>query len=199
MSKELYIPVNNFIYEDYISDLTICDELVKWFHSNKKLHHPGKVGLHGKWIIDSKVKHSTDFGFNLLKAASEVQVAEDYVKELQQIFERYLQKFSFVNDVQPFGLIENVNIQHYKPYEGFKTYHFERAGPSTVWRHLVFQTYLNTVVDGGETEFFYQQYQCKAVKGKTLIWPVDWTHTHRGIVSPTQDKYIITGWYSFYD
>ena len=186
------VKLNSFIHEDYITDVKVCDKLIKWFHSTKKFHLPGDVGPTG-------TKLSTDFGFNLLKAASEVQVAEDYVKELQQIFERYLQKFSFVNDVQPFGLIENVNIKHYKPYEGFKTYHFERAGPSTVWRHLVFQTYLNTVVDGGETEFFYQQYQCKAVKGKTLIWPVDWTHTHRGIVSPTQDKYIITGWYSFYD
>ena len=64
-------------------------------------------------------------------------------------------------------------------------------------RHLVFQTYLNTVEDGGETEFIYQQYKCKAVKGKTLIWPADWTHSHRGIISPTEDKYIITGWYTF--
>ena len=187
------VKLNSFINEDYITDVKVCDKLIKWFHSTKKFHLPGQSSG------PTGTKLSTDFGFNLLKAASEVQVAEDYVKELQQIFVRYLQKFSFVNDVQPFGLIENVNIQHYKPYEGFKTYHFERTGPSTVWRHLVFQTYLNTVVDGGQTEFFYQQYQCKAVKGKTLIWPVDWTHTHRGIVSPTQDKYIITGWYSFYD
>ena len=123
-------------------------------------------------------------------------MAEDYVKEFLQIFDRYLQKFSYVNDVQPFGLIENVNIQHNKPYEGFKTYHFERAGPSTVWRHLVFQTYLNTVVDGGETEFFYLQYKCKAVKGKTVLWPADWTHTHRGNPPFSQNKYTITSWFN---
>ena len=189
------VKLNNFIHEDYITDVKVCDKLIKWFHSTKKFHLPGNVGTEGK--VNAGKKLSTDFSFNLLKAASEVQVVEDYVRELQQIFERYLQKFSFANDVTPFGLLEKVNIQHYKPYEGFKIYHFERAGPSTIWRHLVFQTYLNTVKDGGETEFFYQQYKCKAVKGKTLIWPVDWTHTHRGIVSPTQDKYIITGWYSF--
>jgi len=34
-------------------------------------------------------------------------------------------------------------------------------------------------------------------KGLTLIWPADWTHHHRGVVSPTQEKYIITGWFSF--
>ena len=58
-------------------------------------------------------------------------------------------------------------------------------------------TYLNDVDDGGETEFLYQDVKTKAVKGKTVIFPVEWTHTHRGIPSPTQDKYIITGWFSF--
>ena len=33
-------------------------------------------------------------------------------------------------------------------------------------------------------------------KGLTVIWPADWTHTHRGVPSPSQDKYIATGWYN---
>ena len=28
----------------------------------------------------------------------------------------------------------------------------------------------------------------------TLIWPADWTFTHRGVPSPTQEKIITTGW-----
>ena len=43
----------------------------------------------------------------------------------------------------------------------------------------------------------YQNKTFKAKKGDTLIWPSGWTHTHRGIVSQTQEKYIITGWWSF--
>ena len=31
----------------------------------------------------------------------------------------------------------------------------------------------------------------------TLIWPCDWTHVHRGVTSPTQTKYIATGWYTY--
>jgi len=27
-----------------------------------------------------------------------------------------------------------------------------------------------------------------------LIWPADWTHTHRGIVAPNEEKIIATGW-----
>ena len=59
-------------------------------------------------------------------------------------------------------------------------------------------TYLNDVRDGGETEFFHQNLRVAARRGLTLIWPADWTHTHRGIVSPTEEKIIVTGWFSFY-
>ena len=55
------------------------------------------------------------------------------------------------------------------------------------------------VDDGGETEFHWQQLKVKPVKGKTVIWPTDFTHLHRGIVSPTEDKYIATGWFNFLD
>lgn len=56
-------------------------------------------------------------------------------------------------------------------------------------------TYLNDVVDGG-THFKYFNHTEKATKGKTIIWPADWTHTHRGQISNTQEKIIATGWFS---
>jgi hypothetical protein len=58
-------------------------------------------------------------------------------------------------------------------------------------------TYLNNIKKGGETEFFYQNLKVKPEKGLTLIWPADWTFTHRGIPSPKEIKYITTGWYSY--
>ena len=61
---------------------------------------------------------------------------------------------------------------------------------------LVFMTYLNDVLDGG-TEFKYQKLITKAKKGLTLIWPSDFTHTHKGQISNTSEKYIITGWFSY--
>ena len=70
------------------------------------------------------------------------------------------------------------------------------ATRSAIFRHLVFMTYLNTVDDGG-THFYYQKLKTKAKKGLTLIWSSAWTHTHRGIISKTKEKYILTGWYNF--
>ena len=43
----------------------------------------------------------------------------------------------------------------------------------------------------------YQKLKTPAKKGLTIIWPAEWTHTHRGIVSNTKEKIIVTGWYNF--
>tara|TARA_R110000796_G_scaffold48231_1_gene115745 strand:- start:585 stop:767 length:183 start_codon:yes stop_codon:yes gene_type:complete len=58
-------------------------------------------------------------------------------------------------------------------------------------------TYLNNIKDKGETEWYYQKLKVKPETGLTLIWPVDWTFTHRGIPSKKEIKYIVTGWYSY--
>ena len=92
--------------------------------------------------------------------------------------------------------IEKYNIQKYKPGDGFYEWHCER---NTGWfgkRCLVFMTYLNDVTEGG-TEFKYQKLKTDAKCGLTLIWPTDFTHMHRGVISKNETKYIITGWYGY--
>jgi hypothetical protein len=58
-------------------------------------------------------------------------------------------------------------------------------------------TYLNTVTDEGETEFYHQKIKIRPEKGLTLIWGSDWTFLHRGIPSKSQEKFIITGWFNY--
>ena len=43
----------------------------------------------------------------------------------------------------------------------------------------------------------YQKITSPAKKGLTMIWPSDWTHTHRGQISQNHKKYIITGWLNY--
>ena len=62
---------------------------------------------------------------------------------------------------------------------------------------LTWLTYLNDVNDGGETEFEYQRIKAQPEEGLTLIWPAGYTHSHRGLPSPGETKYIITGWFRF--
>ena len=101
---------------------------------------------------------------------------------------------------ESFTITEMAKIQHYKPSDGYYSWHMENNGKGTNRnRHLVFMTYLNNVEDGGGTDFKYQKITTPAKKGLTLIWPAYWTHTHRGVISDIDEKHIITGWFNFYD
>jgi hypothetical protein len=58
-------------------------------------------------------------------------------------------------------------------------------------------TYLNDVEDCGTTSFTHYDIEVKPQKGKTLIWPAEWTHAHSGNLVTKGVKYIITGWMHF--
>lgn len=186
--------LNNFICGWYI-DKKVCKDLIKYFEkSNKKI--AGHLSLEGGEVgIDKKRKLSTDVPINPNNNDKEIK---NYLKELGKVVNQYKKKYKYCNIQQDaWGITERWNIQKYKPSEGYFMEHYEKTGGSTINRHLVFMTYLNDVQQGGETEFIYQKLKVKPETGLTLIWGSDWTFTHRGITSPTETKYIATGWYSF--
>lgn len=186
----------SFIGEYKLENLNICDELIE-FHKKDPLKRKveGKVGAN--FEINEEVKSSKDVSLyfdeeSINKVAC--PVLELYLEELQNILNKYKEEYIYSDRVAKYAIIEGMNIQHYEPKGGFYKWHTERYRANN--RHLVFMTYLNDVPNGG-TEFYYQNYTTKAIKGKTLIWPSDWTHTHRGQISDTHEKYITTGWYSY--
>jgi hypothetical protein len=92
------------------------------------------------------------------------------------------------------------NLQYYPPGNHYSVWHCENNGDTRYSKRiLAFMTYLNTVFKGGETEFLYQDIKFSPTKGNTLICPAYFTHTHRGIPAPTEDKFIITGWFEYVD
>tara|TARA_R110001592_G_scaffold8441_1_gene46258 strand:- start:3392 stop:4009 length:618 start_codon:yes stop_codon:yes gene_type:complete len=86
------------------------------------------------------------------------------------------------------------NMQYYKPGEGFYGWHSERSCIKNTTRILTWMFFLNNVTDGGGTQFYHQNHTEPAEQGKIVIFSSDYFHTHRGEVSKTQDKYILTGW-----
>jgi len=124
---------------------------------------------------------------------------KNYLRVLKACAGLYVQDYPYSAAYGAWSLISRTNIQRYPPSGGYKTFHTERtgAGEPEGSRHLVFMTYLNDVTDQGGTEFIHQNITIQPVKGLTLIWPADWTFTHRGVPSPTQEKTIATGWFNF--
>jgi len=122
-----------------------------------------------------------------------------YFSELFKAVNEYKTEFYWCyENLKIWNLDQYVGIQHYTPGKHYRIWHPENDGSSfNIKRHLVFMTYLNDIEDEGGTEFYYQKLKVKPEKGLTLIWPADWTHTHRGVVSETEEKYIATGWFVF--
>lgn len=182
--------LNSFIAGWIPSDTRLCDKLIT-YHQDNLLKHQGET-----WKgVDLTVKNSIDC--RLEDEELWKSYALDY---LQPICELYKEKYPYSTDYGRWGITEHINIQHYKAGVGhYNSWHTERIDAEIPGglRHLVFMTYLNDVAEGGETEFFHQQLKIKPEKGLTVIWPADWTFTHRGLC-PSTDKYIVTGWYNFY-
>lgn len=182
----------NFIEEYQMEDPRLCDSIIEWFEQRKDLQLPGRSGTESQINLDIKV--STDITFE------DGPLAREYNSYLYKFIEEYKKKYIYSDEGQdPWSVYPCVNIQRYTPGEYYKKLHCEHDGargpPGR--RHLVFMTYLNDVNDGGETFFYYQDLYVKPRKGLTLIWPAGWTHTHSGIVSNSEIKYIVTGWFSY--
>jgi hypothetical protein len=183
-----------FIGEYYI-DEAICSRLIDLFE-NSSHKGPGKTFSGARVVVDTNVKDSTDVRFDPETFGHCPKLASEYFQALATCAQQYEQEYEYLQHTGQLRVVETPILQHYAPGQGYKKFHFERGSKDTASRYLTFMTYLNTVTDRGGTEFYYQKLVHEAKTGKTLIWPVDWTHTHRGVVSPTQDKYIITGWFN---
>lgn len=183
--------IETFIHQEYLTDLSLCDDLISFFEENRNLTKVGRV-YGGK--VDPSQKDSIDMRSDFV----DPELTERYYQQLDIVVGNYSKKFKYAFQ-EPFSVYEHYNIQYYRPSQGaFHAWHCERTGaePPATWRHLVWMTYLNDVDHGGETEFYYQDLKVKPRKGLTLIWPADWTHVHRGRKSKFK-KYIITGWFNY--
>lgn len=191
MREHIVNKENIFVMGWYI-DPALCDMLVQYYNSNPQRWEDG---LTSTGVVDHSIKHSTDLQINI-----DEMMQLEYANALKTCVSFYMEKWKAMSEVSLLPL-EGMLIQKYPAGGGFKMWHFERglATPPNCNRHLVFMTYLNDVEEGGGTEFAHQHQvkgknALKAEKGLTVLWPADWTHTHRGIVAPNEEKIIATGW-----
>ena len=182
--SETFIKEYNFSDED----MHLCDDLIEYHKNNIEYKNLGKS------IGANEMKKSTDV---TVFPASQNPSIMMYRKLLFGYMREY--NTAYDNPLAELTIADGFNIQHYKPGEGYLNWHSERSVHLTHQRALTFMTYLNDVEDGGGTEFKYQGLRHNAKKGKTLIWPSAFTHTHRGQKSETQEKYITTGWFNHVD
>ncbi len=170
---------HNFI-EKYKVPEKICDNLIKYYKNNVEYKNKGQSL--------EKTKDSTDVMFY---NPSNNEYINNFFHHLGISIQKYVKKFKICEKIHT--ELGN-NIQYYKPGGGYPNLHYERSNKMPN-RMLVYMLYLNTVTDKGGTEFPLQNITLSAIKGDLYIWPAEFTHPHKGIISPTQEKYIATGWF----
>ena len=179
---------NFFIKGWYTDNLELCDKLIEHINDPNQKKWTGKSGFKGELVENKNIKDSVD-----------TYIPEELHNEycntiLNPATTEYCKAFYDVSISPEFKLQEGIQIQKYEPGGGFHSWHCENW---TGLRNLVFMTYLNNVMNGGETEWKYQNLRIPPRKGLTIIWPTDWTHTHRGAAAPYETKYVTTGWYEY--
>jgi len=173
----------NFI-ELYKVPKKLCDSLINYHKKNKEHKVIGEVGDG----INKKVKDSMDVYFYNQSQNKNIKF---FFNTLTNCVRKYCIKYNITENMRTY--VVN-HIQYYKPGGGYPVLHYERTIMSPK-RILAYMLYLNTVTDKGGTEFPFQNVTLSATKGDLVLWPAEFTHPHKGVISPTQEKYIATGWF----
>lgn len=174
------------IYDNAFSD-EFCDEFIEYIDLMEK-----RTLL----VSPNKPKHEVDdYGNNMIhhyELKSWTWIGEQFLPVVQQYVQDYVDTYSILrrNSI----LLYDVKPKKIYAGGGFHEWHYENGSYASTNRVLVVQLYLNTINEGGETEFLYQNCRTNAVKGRLLIWPAGFTHTHRGNPPINQTKYIISSW-----
>jgi prolyl 4-hydroxylase len=184
----------HFIGSWNIEQNSLCDELVSFFAAHEEKQEPGQSA----GGVNLEAKNSIDISVNPRDLdLPEYKPVKEYINCLYACYEDYLKEFPFLASTMPRTDIGSFNIQKYLPGGHFKLPHTERTSIQNSFRVLAFMTYLNDVEDGGSTTFVHQNMEVQPERGKTLIWPAEWTHAHLGNIVNSGEKYIITGWMHF--
>ena len=188
--------MKNFI-EGYVNALTSeeCATIISYMNEEGRLA-PGRVmePNTGKDIIFKEYKDSLDVRMDL---KGENEINKIILPSLTKCISLYTKKHPQMNNIDYWEVDHIYNLQKYNPGQCFASSHCENASIVTSYRVLAWMYYLNTVKDGGGTQFDNYEIAVEAVEGRCLIWPAYWTHFHHGIVSKTETKYIATGWFLY--
>jgi hypothetical protein len=186
------------VYDGYIPD-EACDQGIELFNKyqefNKVFSRFSTEGATQDFKNDKQLFCTadvlTDQEFNVNK-----------LKSLMVNFDLALRHYYTETNVKKYTaediITDQVKIQKTIPAQGYHMWHVEHGpGRENEKRILVYSIYLNTVEEGGETEFLYQSQRVKPVKGRIVIWPAGFPYVHRGNPPLSGEKYILTSWISF--
>lgn len=119
-----------------------------------------------------------------------------FMERFWSCYNQYIEHYSILSEASKHQ-VRMMKLQKTLPGQGYHIWHFESDSLERAGRVLSWGLYLNTIEQGGETEFLYQGIRIPAIQGTLVIWPAGFTHTHRGNPPLSGEKYLLTGWVEF--
>lgn len=171
----------------------ICKELIARFNQCPNVHR----GVLGVGLYNPNLKRCTEIGVGREEWA-------DLDKKIHSVVNQSLARYA--DDVPTFRYamngIEDTGylLQKYRPgtpegfeggFDGFD-WHSDVCDLQSAPRTLAMILYLNTVAEGGETEFLDQGLSVKPEEGALLWFPASFQYVHRGKTPISGPKYILT-------
>lgn len=83
-------------------------------------------------------------------------------------------------------------IQRYRANQGYYRVHVDSDPENQPNRIFAAVLYLNTVAEGGETQFPLHNVVVKPVAGRMAVFPAGWMHPHEGRTPVSEDKVVVT-------
>jgi hypothetical protein len=179
------------IYDNLLSK-NDCLNTINYFENNPhKL--AGAFDQDGETVVDKTRKDSSDV---VCLFSDQNDITNSILNGLINGIEKYRQEYPDVDKICSWEPYPSFNIQRYLPGQGYHDPHCEMDNKFSP-RVLAWMYYLNDVTDCGQTRFTSHGIDVIPKEGRLVIWPAYFTHVHHGIKSPTQIKYIATGWHIF--
>ena len=184
----------HFVGSWNIKNDNLCKEIIRFFDENEKLQKNGATASGTNYTN----KKTTDISINPNDLKNDkYKCFNSYIDELYKCFIDYQLQWPFLKKMIKDVDIGSFNVQKYSKGDHFSQIHTERTDLKTSNRLFAWMTYLDSVEDGGTTNFLHYGIKIKPEIGKTLIWPAEWTHAHSGEILNSGEKHIITGWMNF--
>lgn len=183
-----YTKLSDFYYvsKDALSE-EFCQHCIKKFKLDPNKTQ-GKTG--GGVILD--IKQSTDINISKF---------DIWKEEDQTFFDSLTKALNEYRDLHKRTLLwlntdryddHGYQIQETVP-GGFYKWHHDFFSTEKQARFLTYLWYLNTIDEGGHTEFI-DGTKIQPETGKLIIFPAAWPFYHQGTPPVKQTKYICTGW-----
>ena len=168
-----------------------CASCIEWFWNNEDLHQQGQIYGGDNSITNASLHTNLDRKNTIQAYPSPDDPISDFMTDVMTDGWKQDSKTLPTPQGQPMSFSDYSVRVYYKGQGKFLEHVDQSAGPNVI-RTFGIILYLNTVDDGGETDFMDYKLKIKPEAGKLVIFPCNYLFRHEGTVPLSEDKYIIT-------